>query len=147
MWKEARSLFILSSRGISFPSVKPRKTFSFRGELCRITVIFSGAKRITEVGRNLSRSSSPVPLLQHWLLHHLPRDWDEADEPVVPQILLLTLLKDDDIPKDQLKQGLQPWRLTLAFFWSSGSSSDWHSLSKKIKKSFFMLKALCMGIL
>lgn len=63
-----------SSWGSSFPSVRPRKTFSFRGELSRITIIFSDAKRIIEVGRDLSRSSSPVPLLQHWLFHHLPRD-------------------------------------------------------------------------
>jgi len=53
-------------------------------------------------------SSSPVPLLQHWLLHHLLGDRDETDEPVVPQTLLLALLKDGDIPEDQLKQGLQP---------------------------------------
>lgn len=71
-----------------------------------MTVISSGAKRISEEGRNLSRSSSPVPLLQHWLLCHLPRDSDGADEPVFPQILLLPLLKNDDILEDQLKQGL-----------------------------------------
>lgn len=146
-WEVARSLFILSSWGSSFPSVRPRKTFSFRGELSRITVIFSGAKRIIEVGRDLSRSSSPVPLLQHWWFHHLPRDWVEADESVVPQILLLALLTDDDIPEDQLKGGLQPWRVRFAFFHPSGTSSDWHALLKIMKNAFFTLKALCMGIL
>lgn len=42
------------------------------------------------------------PLVHHmiqmvfevYLLHHLPRDWGEADWPALPQILLLALLED-----------------------------------------------------
>lgn len=36
----------------------------------------------------------PRYCFQNWLLHHLPRDWDEADWTVVPLVVFLLLIED-----------------------------------------------------
>lgn len=96
--------------------------------------IVSGTKRITEIGWDLSGSSYPVPRLQHWLLHHLPRDWlslQACDFPDPTSCHLKLMI--------WLKWELEHWRVRSTFLQSSETSSAWHGLSKIIKNIFLML--------
>ena len=63
---------------------------------------------------------------QDYLLHHLPRNRGEADQPVVCWIPLLLFLKTG---------------VTFAFSWSSGASSSRHGLSQIIKSGLTMTPA------
>lgn len=63
---------------------------------------------------------------QDYLLHHLPRNWGEADQPIVCWIPLLLFLKIG---------------VTFAFSWPSGASSSHHGLSQIIRSGLTMTPA------